>query len=129
MFSFKFILSKNCKNFYQRSTENLFLCIFVVDASFEALALVVCHVCNVKAGGGHSSKNYGKIVHFIYGKSGEGDEEYGQQVTCNNCIEETPVETSSETFYHLTLDKFLSNKVKENKNDIYTCSYRKNCCH
>ena len=41
-----------------------------------------------------------------------------QQVTCNTCIEETPIETNSETCSHLTLDKFLSNKMKENKNDI-----------
>ena len=58
---------------------------------------------------------------FIFGKPGEGEDEgYGQQVTCNTCIEETPVETNSETCSHLTLDKFLSNKMKESKNDART---------
>ena len=41
-----------CKSFHQKPTENLCLCIFVVEnASFEALPLFVCHVCNVEAGG------------------------------------------------------------------------------
>ena len=31
VFSFKSIPSKNCKDVYQKSTENLFLCIFVVE--------------------------------------------------------------------------------------------------
>ena len=52
-FSFKSIPSKKlCKMFHQKPTENLCLCIFVVEnASFEALPLFVCHVCNVEAGG------------------------------------------------------------------------------
>ena len=43
---------------------------------------------------------------------------YREQVTCNTCIEETPVETNSWTCSHLTLDKSPSNKMRENKNDI-----------
>ena len=58
---------------------------------------------------------------FIFGKPGKGEDEgYGQQVTRNTCIEETPVETNSVTCSHLTLDKFLSNKMKESKNDART---------
>ena len=42
------------------------LCIYVVDnSSFEALPLVVCHVCSVEA------KKMGKIVHFICEKLGQ----------------------------------------------------------
>ena len=56
------------------------------------------------AGEGHSCKKCGKIVQFVCGKPREGeDERYGQQVTCNTCIEETLVETNSETCSHLTL--------------------------
>ena len=73
----------------------------------------------LKLGGGHSCKKCGKIVHFICAKPGEGEDKgYREQVTCNTCIEETPVETNSWTCSHLTLDKSLSNKMKENKNDI-----------
>ena len=58
------------------------------NASYEALPLLVCHVCHAEAGGGHSCKKCGKIVHFICGKPGEREDEgCGQQVTCNTCIE------------------------------------------
>ena len=117
VFSFKSITSKNYKIFHQKSTENLFLRFFVVDASFEALPLEDCHECKLEEREAHSCKKCGKIVHFLCGKPGKEKmrdwEDEGQ-----TCIEETPVETNSGTCSHLTLDNFLSNKMKENKNDI-----------
>ena len=64
----------------------------------------------LKPGGGNSCEKCSKIVHCICVYEG-----YGQQVTCSTCIEETPVETNSETYSH---SKFISNKMKENENDI-----------
>ena len=75
----------------------------------------VWSVSNVEAGGGHSFKKRDEIVHFIWRKPREReDQRYGQKVTFNTCIKETPIEICS----HLILDKFLSNKMKEKKNDI-----------
>lgn len=61
-------------------------------------------------------------------KTGAGEDGgYGQQVTCNTCIEETPVETNSKTCIHLTPDKFFQRS--ERKQAWYTCSYLENCYH
>ena len=61
-------------------------------------------------------------------KTGAGEDEgYEQQVTCNTCIEEMPVETNSKTCIHLTLDKFF--ETSERKQAWYTCRYLENCYH
>ena len=52
----------------------------------------------------------GNIVHFIWGKPRKREDE--------GCINETPVEANFEFYSYLILDKFLSNKMKEKKNDM-----------
>ena len=44
----------------------------------------VCHVCCQKVGGAHSCKRCKKFVHVFCGIA-EGEEGFGQQVTCNTC--------------------------------------------
>ena len=74
------------------------------------------------------SQKDGQDCSLYMWKTGAGEDEgYGQQVTCNTYIEETPVETNSKTCIHLTPDKFFQRS--ERKQAWYTCSYLENCYH